>query len=78
MLDGLASNIADVIAEGAKTFDIDPAPAPIYANALLGVGAHVGRWWGEHPEVSLDEVTARTTELLWSGFAGIANLTGND
>jgi AcrR family transcriptional regulator len=71
MLDALAARIGAVIARAIRNLGLDPAPAPIYANALIGLGAHVGRWWREHPEVSLQTVTAHTTALLWSGFGGL-------
>ena len=53
MLDGLAARISEAIARAIRGLGLDPAPAPIYANALIGLGAHVGRWWRDHPEVSL-------------------------
>ena len=71
MLDGLAGRITEVIAAGIRSLGYDPSPAPIYANALIGIGAHVGRWWREHPEVSLDEITRHATALVWSGFSGL-------
>ncbi len=73
MLDDLAARISDAIARAIRTLGLDPAPAPIYANALIGLGAHVGRWWRDHPEVSLDTITTHTTTLLWSGFGGMIN-----
>jgi AcrR family transcriptional regulator len=73
MLDGLAARISDAIARAIRGLGLDPAPAPIYANALIGLGAHVGRWWRDHPEVSLPTVTSHTTTLLWSGFGGMMN-----
>jgi AcrR family transcriptional regulator len=73
MLDGLAARISQAIALAIRGLGLDPAPAPIYANALIGLGAHVGRWWRDHPEVSLATVTSHTTTLLWSGFGGMMN-----
>jgi AcrR family transcriptional regulator len=70
MLDSLAERITVVIADVIRAAGLDPAPAPIFANALIGVGSHVGRWWREHPEVSLDTVTEHTTSLLWNGLGG--------
>ena len=71
MLDGLAARISEAIARVIRGLELDPAPAPIYANALIGLGAHVGRWWRDHPEVPLEIVTTHTTTLLWSGFGGM-------
>jgi AcrR family transcriptional regulator len=74
MLDGLAGRISEVIAAGIASLGLElpgTSPAPIYANALIGIGAHVGRWWREHPEVSLDEITRHATALVWSGFSGL-------
>jgi AcrR family transcriptional regulator len=73
MLDGLAARVTDVIADAIRAIGLDPAPAPIYANALIGLGAHVGRWWRDHPEVSLDTVTLHTTVFVWSGFGGMVS-----
>jgi AcrR family transcriptional regulator len=73
MLDGLAARISEAIARAIRGLGLDPAPAPIYANALIGLGAHVGRWWRDHPEVSLSTITSHTTTLLWSGFGGMMN-----
>jgi len=72
MLDGLAKDVELTIAAEIRALGLDPSPAPIYANALIGISAHVGRWWRDHPEVSLDEVTRQTTDLIWSGFGGLA------
>ena len=72
MLDGLVTNITEVLAGQIRAMGLDPSPAPIYANALVGIGAHVGRWWRDHPEVSLDQVTTQTTDLIWSGFGGLS------
>jgi AcrR family transcriptional regulator len=71
MLDRLAARISEVIAGAIRSLGLDPAPAPIYASALIGLGEHVGRWWRHHPEVSLETVTSHTTTLLWSGFGGM-------
>jgi AcrR family transcriptional regulator len=73
MLDGLTADISEAIARVIRGLGLDPSPAPIYANALIGLGAHVGRWWREHPEVSLTAVTNHVTTLLWSGFGGMMN-----
>lgn len=72
MLDGLVTNITVVLAAQIRAMGLDPSPAPIYANALVGIGAQVGRWWCDHPEISLDQVTTQTTDLIWGGFAGLA------
>jgi AcrR family transcriptional regulator len=71
MLDSLANHITQIIAGQIRAMGLDPSPAPIYANALIGIGTHVGRWWRDHPEVSLDQVTTHTTDLIWSGFGGL-------
>jgi len=73
MLDGLAARISEAIARAIRALGLDSAPAPIYANALIGLGAHVGRWWRDHPEVPLEIITTHTTTLLWSGFGGMIN-----
>jgi AcrR family transcriptional regulator len=71
MLDGLAARVTEVVAEAMATLGADPAPAPIYAHALIGLGAHVGRWWQDHPDYSLEDVTEYSTAMVWSGFGGL-------
>lgn len=72
MLDGLETVITELISRQARLLGVDPAPAPIFANALIGVATHVGRWWRDKEDVSLETVTAHTTDLIWNGFGGIA------
>lgn len=71
MLDNLAARITEVIAAAIRQLGLEPAPAPIYAHALIGLGVHVGRWWRGNPEVDLDEVTLYSTALVWNGFSGL-------
>ena len=71
MLDGMTSKITQVIESQIVALESDPGPAPIYANALIGIGVHVGRWWRDHPDVPLGDVTAQTTEMIWNGFGGV-------
>lgn len=73
MLDSLATRIAKVIEGANRRFGLDPShvPAPLFAHALIGIGAHVGRWWREHPEMDLDTVTRHSTTMVWSGFGGL-------
>ncbi len=75
MLDGLAGRVTEVVAQASLALGADATPAPIYANALIGLGAHVGRWWQDHPEFSLDAVTEYSTAMVWSGFGGL--IAGN-
>jgi len=71
MLDGLAGRVTDLIAEAMATLGLEPTAAPLIANALIGIGAHVGRWWQAHPSFSLDQVTEYSTALVWSGLSGM-------
>jgi hypothetical protein len=48
-----------------------PSPAPIYANALIAIRAHVGRWWRDHPESTLDQVTTHATDMICNGRGGL-------
>lgn len=54
-----------------RKMGLAPSPAPIYANVLIGIGAHVGRWWRDHPEITLDQVTTHATDMICSGRGGL-------
>lgn len=47
--------------------DGSAASAVIVALLITGIDG-VARWWQEHPEVPLDEVTDIAARLLWSGL----------
>lgn len=71
MHDGLAGRVTEVVGQAMDALGVERTPAPIFAHALIGLGAHVGRWWQGHPEFSLDAVTEYSTAMVWSGLGGL-------
>lgn len=48
---------------------LDPATAPLYAHALVGMVVEVGQWWSEVREPDKDVVAAHLTALAYVGLA---------
>lgn len=69
LLDDVADKAADVISEFFTRSDRDTSVAPIYANALVGMIAHVGTWWSANGEISKEAVADHVTALVFSGLA---------
>lgn len=72
---GMAGLLADVAtkAEGVlglyfRAARIDPATAPLYARALIGMVVHVGAWWAEERQPSKEETAAHITALAYTGL----------
>lgn len=60
------------IREGLLDAGLDPAPAATWGPAVVGMARLVGSRWLDAPETPRLELAERLTELLWSGFHGIA------
>jgi AcrR family transcriptional regulator len=69
VIDDLAQRIGDIFQAELARAGYDPAVAPIYANALIGMVTQVGQWWvAEGRPFSLDEVAAHVAALGWMGL----------
>ena len=44
------------------------AEVTVVVEMLIAGVDGVARWWSEHPEVTLDDVAAPVTALLWNGL----------
>jgi hypothetical protein len=53
---------------------LDPATAPLYAGALVGMVAYVGSWWAVERTPDAEEVAAHITALA---FFGLKELPAN-
>jgi AcrR family transcriptional regulator len=61
----------------ARVFDLqmrsmgyDPAPAPVWAHAIVGMTISVADWWFEHPEVERDWIVDQLMQIIWHGMKG--------
>lgn len=68
MLTELGDEISAVIRHVMRLEGAPDKAAPLFANALIGMGSYVGQWWLKNPEMTADEVTAYCTMLVWNGF----------
>ena len=65
----LADRIGDVFTEQFQEAGYDPKSAPIYAHALVGMVAFVGRWWTEdNKPPSVETVASHIAALAWRGL----------
>jgi AcrR family transcriptional regulator len=68
LLSTIAERVARIVAAELARAGYDPAPAPIYAHALVGMVAFVGRWWTETGTPSVDVVASHLAALGWMGL----------
>ena len=76
---GTLPSVLGVVAEKAESILVgqfeargfDPAYAPLYSRALVGMVALVGQWWLEAGEPPLEEVRAHVVNLAWNGLRGL-------
>lgn len=73
---GLASLLSDVAAKAEEVLrgffaesGLDPAVAPLYARALIGMVVHVGSWWSEEQEPDKEVVAAHVSALAYVGLS---------
>jgi AcrR family transcriptional regulator len=69
---GLLSDVADKATEVLEQFftrsGLDPATAPLYAGALVGMVAYVGSWWAAERQPDAESVAAHITALAYYGL----------
>lgn len=69
VIDDLAQRVGDVFQSELERAGYDPAVAPIYANALVGMVTQVGQWWAaEGRSFPLDHVARHVSALGWMGL----------
>lgn len=73
---GLASLLSDVASKAEQVLrdffaesGLDPAVAPLYAQALVGMVVHVGSWWSEEQEPDKAVVAAHVSALAYVGLS---------
>jgi AcrR family transcriptional regulator len=53
---------------------LDPTPARTWGEGMVGMVQLVGDRWLDRQDLARDELVGELTELLWSGFRGLAQL----
>ncbi|GAA4665748.1 TetR/AcrR family transcriptional regulator [Gordonia humi] len=63
------TTLTQVLTAGFAARDLDPAPAPVWARAMVGAVAASVEWWAVTREIGRDELVDHVTSLLWSGLS---------
>ena len=67
--DRIAERIADVLTQGLVDHERDPAPAGIWARAIVGMVQNTAAWWHGGADISRREAVDALTDLVWVGSA---------
>lgn len=68
VIGNVAANAESILAEQFTARGYDPATAPLYARALVGMVAMVGEWWLEAGAPRRPAVVAHLVNLAWNGL----------
>lgn len=55
----------------SEGLDVDPVLVEAVATAMNGAFEALGRWWGDHPELSADQLAELYTTVLLPGLTGL-------
>lgn len=69
--DTLADGIARTVGDLLRAADLDPAGAPIYARALIGMAQSVAEWWIRTRRMPREDLVDYLLALTWRGFDGL-------
>lgn len=71
ILGDVASRVEGLVVDGFKRSGLDPKTAPMYAQMLVGMTAHLGLWWLDTREPAREVVAAHVVNLAWNGLNGL-------
>jgi len=72
LLSDIAVQVEYILAREFLARDYDPALAPLYSQALVGMVALVGQWWLDAHHPRREVVAAHLVNLAWNGLAGLS------
>lgn len=67
----VAIEVSGLLASRFSAHGLDPRPAPLYAQMLVGIVAMPAQWWLENRTMSKEEVAAHMVNLAWNGLRAI-------
>ena len=67
LADGVTRTVGDIL-RGAG---LDPAGAPVYARALVGMAQGVAEWWIRTRRIPKEALADYLLALTWRGFDGL-------
>ncbi|GAA3258282.1 hypothetical protein GCM10020216_096690 [Nonomuraea helvata] len=71
LINEIASQVEDVLADEFAARGYDPKLAPMYAQMLVGMVALTGQWWLDVRKPGREEVAAHLVNLAWNGLTGL-------
>jgi AcrR family transcriptional regulator len=71
LISDVASQVEHLLAAEFTRRRLDPASAPMYAQALVGMVALTGQWWLDTRSPAKAEVAAHLVNLAWNGLSGM-------
>lgn len=69
--DTLADGVARTVGDLLRAAGLDPAGAPIYARALIGMAQSVADWWLGTRRIAREDLVDYLLALTWRGFDGL-------
>lgn len=67
----IASQVEHIMVDEFAEHGYDPALAPMYAQALVGMWALTGQWWLEVRHPRREVVAAHLVNLAWNGLSSL-------
>lgn len=71
LINDIASQVEHIMADEFAERGYDPALAPMYAQALVGMWALTGQWWLEVRKPKREVVAAHLVNLAWNGLSSL-------
>jgi AcrR family transcriptional regulator len=71
LISDVASHVEHILGAQMAARGFDPAVAPLYSQALVGMIALTGQYWLDHRTVEKAEVAAHVVNLAWNGLTGL-------
>ena len=71
IMSDVASQVEHILVREFTARGLDPALAPIYSQALVGMVSLPGQWWQDHRAPDRGEVAAHLVNLAWNGLRGL-------
>ena len=73
LISDIAGQVEHILGREFSARGFDPALAPLYSQALVGMVALTGQWWLDERALDRAEVAAHLVNLAWNGLSGMAH-----
>jgi hypothetical protein len=76
LISDVATHVEHILAAQMAARGFEPALAPLYSQALVGMIALTGQYWLDHRTVEKSVVAAHVVNLAWNGLTGLETKPG--